>query len=193
MAIPTPITIGAVDDISNINNFRSLMSAMGGPGTQSRYYADVIAPAAVSSGGGSQNFTDLKFLCEAAEFPGKGLKTTEINHYGPAFQIPYQISFEPIDLNFICRDYMTERLAFDEWMHYISPYNNYDFAFPEDYEGEVHIYQVTQNNRSFYKFILQRAYPVMVSKQPVTWIEQEIQRLSVTFVYNQWAREKIDV
>jgi hypothetical protein len=103
------------------------------------------------------------------------------------------MEYDTIDLTFMCRDHMTERLFFDEWMDSISPVNNWDLDYPDTYEGEVHIYHVSQTNTSYYKFILRRAYPVAIGKQPLLWAEEQIQRLTVTFLYTDWVREKIDV
>jgi hypothetical protein len=150
----------------------------------------VIPPDA---GGLLANIEDLAYLCEVAEFPGKSLSTTEAHIYGPKYHVPFMMEFETVDLTFLCRDYMTERLFFDEWIDLISPVNNWDFTYPDDYEGEVHVYHVTQTNESYYKYIFRRAYPVAIAKQPLLWAEEQVQRLTVTFAYVDWAREGIDV
>lgn len=186
--IPPIINPGA--DVSNISVFRSMIGAAGGPGTQNRFYVMINPPGALAN----DNYADMRYLTESAELPGRGLKTAEFRHYGPTFRRPYEVEYETIDLTLLCRDAYTERFAFDEWMRLISPNDNYDMEYPDDFEGSITIYTVSQtSDESYYRFILQGAWPVMVSKQPMSWIEDQVQRLTVTFTYNQWAREAIDL
>lgn len=183
-----PPAIGMDAGVSDVSVFRALLGAAGGPGSQSRFFVMVTPPAGL--GAGLENFSDMRYLCESADLPGKGLKTAELRHYGPSFRRPYEVEYETIDLTFLCRDYYTERFAYDAWMELISPTNNYDMAYPDDYEGSVRIYTVTQTSMlSRYRFNLQGAFPIMVSKQPMSWIEDQVQRLTVTFSYAQWTRD----
>lgn len=178
------------DDVSNVSTFRSLIGAAGGPGTQNRFFVMFNPPGALNT----DNFGDMRWLCEATDLPGRGLKTAEFRHYGPTFRRPYEVEYETIDFTLLCRDAYTERFGFDEWMRLISPNDNYDMEYPDLYEGSVTIYTVSQTSEySYYRFVLQGAWPVMVSKQPMSWIEDQVQRLTVTFTFNQWARADIDL
>ena len=146
---------------------------------------------------------DLTYLCEAAEYPGRGFNNFEPRYYGPAFKMPYQTTYQDTTMIFICRTNSYERQFFDDWMESINPQNTFDFNYRDQYSTNIHIYkfdevgQVSTNGTSkvatpSYKFTLTRAWPVNIAGQEVTWADSEFLRLSVTFTYNQWFRENLD-
>lgn len=151
---------------------------------------------------------DLTYLCEAAEIPGRGFMSSDLRYYGPSFKIPYQSSYEDINMTFLVRDRFEERRFFDNWMEIINPSTNYDFEYRRNYLGEIHIFQMSdiaatvesqtpgddpvKNSQRRYAIALRKAYPVLVNPQPMTWADDNFHRLTVTFTYTRWNRFGID-
>ena len=145
-------------------------------------------------------FRDLVYLCEVAEFPGRGfINIDNIRYYGPSFKMPVQSSYEDITLTFLCRSQGVERQLFDDWMDVVNPVNTFDFNYRDDYACTIDIFQyseyTTQGNNSaepVYMFSLQDAWPVLVNPQPITWADDQFLRLGVTFTYTKWLRPGLD-
>ena len=144
-------------------------------------------------------FRDLIYLCEVAEFPGRGFQNVDLCYYGPSFKMPFQTSYEDINLTFLCRSQATERQLFDDWMDIINPINTYDFNYRDDYACEIDIFQFSEydtegygSSDPEYMFSLKDAWPTLVNPQPVTWADDQFLRLGVTFTYSRWTRGGLD-
>jgi len=145
-------------------------------------------------------FEDLIYLCEVAEFPGRGFQNVDLRYYGPSFKMPFQTSYEDINLTFLCRSNSIERQLFDDWMDLINPVNTFDFNYRDDYACQIDIFQYSEYDKKGgygssdveYMFSLKDAWPVLVNPQQVTWADDQFLRLGVTFTYTKWTRGNLD-
>lgn len=144
---------------------------------------------------------ELPYLCEAAELPGRGFQSVDVRYYGPNQKLPFQTTYEDINLTFICRAKSLERQFFDDWMNIIHPPNDYNLFYRDQYACTVNIYHFSdgfltdggpRGSHAQYHFQLQDAYPILVNPQPITWADSEFLRLTVTFTYVRWSRPKLD-
>jgi hypothetical protein len=149
----------------------------------------------------------LSYLCEAAEMPGRGFMNIDARYHGPNFKIPFQTQYEDTSMTFLCRSASRERQFFDDWMEIINPTHKWNFSYRDDYSAFVDIYQLTDipdnerpdtgpytpgNPLATYQWTLHDAYPVVISPQPVTWADDNFQRLTITFTYTKWTRPGLD-
>lgn len=152
--------------------------------------------------------SELVYLCEAAEMPGRAFMSVDARYYGPSHKLPYQTQYEDTTMTFLCRSESRERKFFDDWMEYINPTNSFDFKFRDEYATDIQIRQMTEyegeydtgpnqglpqtggtgNPKETYRITLRKAYPVNVNPQPMTWADDQYQRLAVTFTYFKWLR-----
>jgi len=138
---------------------------------------------------------DLTYLCETAEYPGRGLNTADVRYYGPSFKLPFQSTFEDINMTFLCRNDSWERQFFDDWIQQINPLNSFDFNYRDDYRCRIDIFNMDMhgpNYKAVYSYTLIDAYPLLVNPQPVTWAEDQFLRLGITFTYHWWYRDGRD-
>jgi len=146
--------------------------------------------------------TELPYLCEAAELPGRGFQSVDARYYGPNEKLPFQTTFEDINLTFICRAKSLERQFFDDWMNIVHPPNDYNLFYRDDYSCDIDIFHFSDaplkeglgdaGTQAQYYFKLHDAYPTIVNPQTVTWADSEFLRLAVSFTYVRWTRPKID-
>lgn len=179
----------------SLDSFRSIAGTNGGFSKSSRFVArindKITGPAGSSVPIGI--VSDLSYLCESAEFPGRGLMTTDLRYYGPNFKAPFQSTYEDLNLTFICRDEFLEREYFDDWMEMINPSFSYDFSYPDTYTTRIDLFQISDlENKAKYMFSFDKAFPILINPQPVTWADDNFHRLTVTFTYRRWYREKPD-
>lgn len=140
---------------------------------------------------------ELVYLCEAAEFPGRSMELMENRYYGPAFNLPRNTKYAgTIDLSFLCRSEAKERQFFDDWLNIINPVNNFHFEYRNNYMSQIDVFQFAdyaasagaKNPKPVYQWTLHEAWPIQISEQQVTWADDNILRLSVTFTYKYWTR-----
>ena len=160
---------------------------------------------------------DFTYLCESAEFPGRGFMNADVKGYhGPDFKVPYQTEYQETAMSFICRAESYERQFFDDWMEIINPTSTFDFSYKDDYVCEIEMFQFAEGGRrtttepgredtfpspttnefteplATYAWTFHNAYPVLVNPQPVTWADDNFQRLAVNFTFTKWTRKNRD-
>lgn len=194
------IPANSPDNLTMID-FQASLNALGGPAKQCRF-AVRIMPAGqnniLTKLGYSNFIKDMTMFCDATELPGRGFDLSEVRYYGPSITFPRNSKYsEGIEMSFMCRTQSFERQMFDDWMEVVNPTNIYDFNYPKDYYAEIQVFQLAEfNSRSqqarsgqaVYSWSLHKAWPMLVSPQPVTWADDNILRLSVTFAYQSWTR-----
>ena len=190
---PAPLDMGT---------FRATSDRYGSLAKSCRFAVRIL-PTSINSplmiGAYKDIFRDLIYLCEVAEYPGRGFESMSYRYYGPEQKQPFQSKYEDINLTFLCRTESPERQLFDDWMDLISPINTYDFNYKDDYACQIDIFQYsdfansnTRSPKAEYMFSLKDAWPVLVSPQQVTWADDQFLRLGVTFTYTKWMRGGLD-
>lgn len=190
----------------SILDLSSYINTLGGPAKQCRFAIRIMPSGSsnILTKIGYNNFIkDMTYLCEATELPGRGFDIASARYYGPSINFPRNSKYaEGIDMTFLCRTESFERQMFDDWMEVINPSNIYDFNYAKDYYAEIQIFQFAEYNKNSqgqspgtvkaptatYAWSLHKAWPMVVNPQPVTWADNDILRLSITFAYQSWTR-----
>jgi hypothetical protein len=171
----------------------------GGPGNKLLSYA------------GNGILTDMLYLCESAELPGRAFQGLDLRYYGPTFRLPMQSIYEDVNLTFLCRTDFRERQFFDDWMQIINPSNSWNFSYRTEYAAKIQIFQLADAGKrqgqvgpnpgtggeptapeAVYSITLLDTYPVAISPQPMTWADDNFHRLVITFTHDGWYREGRD-
>lgn len=197
-------TTNRLTDLSMPTGY-SRMSADGGLAKSARFavlinppqWVTLASPGGSTWGGFNQ---DLVYLCEAAEMPGRGFMSLDVRYYGPNQKLPFQSQYEDVTFTFLCRSESRERQFFDDWMEVINPTNSFNFSFRNEYETTIEVRQLAEYAegaddkapKETYRITLFNAYPTNINPQPMTWADDQYQRLAVTFTYFKWARVGLD-
>jgi hypothetical protein len=165
-------------------------------------------------------FREMIYVCDAFEFPGRGFNVNEVRYYGPSQKLPNNVQYSDTNASFICRNDSIERKLFDDWMDVINPTDSYNFNYASDYYATIKVYQFHEigqilentgtpsgpgerNYRQYtypdvklgqlpvYGWTLYKAWPTLVAPQQVTWADQDILRLQVSFTYRYWDRPNV--
>lgn len=198
----------------NMNNFKAALDALGHVAKGCRF-AVRISPVngstknRLSSLSYASEIPNLIYVCDAVEFPGRGFDVSDIRYYGPSQSFPNNTMYGgqgggSASLSFICGTRGIERQLFDDWQDIINPTTTFNFRFPEEYYGQIDIFQFADYGKStgsvkfkpekvlepevIYSWRLNKAWPTLVAPQQVTWADQDILRLNVTFAYKWWER-----
>lgn len=179
-----------------MNDFRAVSDNYGSLVKTCRFAVRILP-----TGNLMQNYSafcrDFTYLCEIAELPGRGFMNMDVRYYGPSHKLPFQSTYEDMNLTFLCRTESLERQFFDDWMYHINPTNSFDFNYRDEYRSEIEIYQFAdypENDgdtapQATYAITVYNAYPILVNPQPMTWGDAQFQRLVVSFTYTHWTRK----
>jgi hypothetical protein len=194
-----------------MNDALGIMNKYGGLAKSCRFAVRINRPqflASLAANSADKNvLPDFTYLCEAAEMPGRGFVNADVRYYGPNQKLPVLTQYEDTTLTFVCRNEGYERQFFDDWMEYINPTNSFNFNFRKDYETTIEIMQFAEYAKPFntgpngglanqpaqvpqetYRITLFNAFPLLVNPQPMTWADDQLMRLAVTFTYHKWQR-----
>lgn len=179
----------------SMQSFRSVSDDLGGLARACRFIVRILPQGRfvqdINEGGVMTR--DLIYLTEMAEIPGRGFMNIDLRYYGPSFKLPFQTTYEDLNLGFICRAESLEREFFDNWMTVINPINTWDFNYRDDYRSRIEIFQFSDvEHTPTYKATIHNAYPILVNQQPLLWTDDQFMKLIVSFTYTHWSREGID-
>ncbi|NDB60370.1 hypothetical protein EB001_18260 [bacterium] len=141
-----------------------------------------------------QQIQNMIYVCDSAEFPGRGFNGTTARTYGPEYITPNQVQYGPANFSFICRTASLERQFFDDWMDIINPINTFNYKYPKQYYCQIDIFHYSEfaspasMPEVIYSWRLQNAWPTVVNPQQVTWADQDVLKLGITFAYKYWSR-----
>ena len=160
----------------SVDLFREKLHQRHGPAPVNRY--EVTIPG----------YSNLTFLCEQAELPGKTILTVEDKLYGPVRKIGYGQMFIDTTMTFICTAKgWEEKEFFDTWQNQIVDPEMYDASYYEDYTTDISLTTYTEGNKSSYGIQFMEAFPLNVGAINLGWSQNnEYARLSVTFAYRKW-------
>lgn len=182
----------------NLGRFRAVLDKGGSVAKGCRFLVTIRIPQEMQRT--VKTYTpDLDYLCESADFPGRGFSVAQARYYGPSQVIPVNTEYQPLTLTFICRADSSERRFFDDWLDYINPTNNFNFEYPNNYYSIINVYQYAEWGSGAgrgvpqitYNWRLNKAWPTLVGEQPVNWVEGDYLRLQVTFAYKYWDRPNL--
>lgn len=180
----------------DLNTFKSVVADYGGLSKTARFVVRINPVGSLLQQINASAITsDLLYLTEIAEMPGKGFMNVDVRYYGPNQKLPFQSTYEDQSMTFLCRQGAREREFFDNWMYIINPTSHFDFTYRDEYRSDIDIFQYDDISDGEYdpipqyKLTLKNAYPLMMNPQPMTWADQLFQRLIVNFTYTHWVRD----
>lgn len=139
----------------------------------------------------------FSFRCEQAEFPGRTITTADdVGGGGPALKIPYDVTYNDINLSIICAEDMIERIFFELWMESIvsTPQsktigNAGLIAYHKDYARQttLKIRQLNAQGDVIFFYTLHDIFPIALTPMNATWEEgNTYQRFGVTLNYRYY-------
>lgn len=132
--------------------------------------------------------SNFEFRCESTSIPGRSIATVDDIGSGPSLKLPYDITYNDIDLNIICSEDMKERVAFEKWINLIVNPNG-SLSFYNVYAKGIilQISQLDENGDSLIKYTMYDVYPISISPMNLSWEETNTyQRFSVTLNYRRY-------
>ena len=132
----------------------------------------------------------FEFRCEKAEIPGRTIATVDAGGSGPSLKLPYDTTYNDIQLSIICAEDMAERKFFETWIDFIvKPGDQLDggtVAFYAEYAlgNTLEVSQLNDAGNSVLTYTCYHVYPIAITPMNATWEEvNTYQRFGVTLCY----------
>ena len=133
----------------------------------------------------------FEFRCEKAELPGRTIATSDDMGSGPSLKLPYDTTYNDIQLSIICASDMAERKFFEKWMDFIvkpgdSSFGGGTVAYYSEYAlgNKLEVSQLTDAGVPAITYTCHHVYPIAITPMNATWEEiNTYQRFGVTLAY----------
>lgn len=142
---------------------------------------------------------ETRYRCQGIELPGRTLQTLELKTAGPPRKIAYDSIFTEVTANIICSKNLEEKELFENWQNKaVGEYRNlqsnnqdmFSLGFFDDYIGTVTIFVYDATKKLERQYVLEEAYPINVSSLQLSWTNNEVTILPVTFTYTHLRKVK---
>ena len=141
---------------------------------------------------------DLMFRADACELPGRTISTSEYRIYGPIRKIAYASTYTDTSIGFLCSADLREKRYFEEWQDIIMHHRatsgmsakhtrgRYETGYYEDYIRTIEIRQYDETGTKKSTHYLDEAYPIGIAPIALSWGNEELIRLQVTFAFHDY-------
>lgn len=142
---------------------------------------------------------NFKFKCERAEFPGKTLATLDDTGVGgPSLKLPYDFTYNDMQLSIICTEDMAERKFFETWMNRIigiagngnssrlkAGLVNFHSVYAKGIDLTVK--QLDDKGNTLLSWVCKDVYPIAISAMDASWESISVyQRFGVVLHYRSY-------
>lgn len=175
--------------MSSINEFIAQVKTEGLMVTN-RYSVELTLPSILKS----TNLQKILLHSESIVLPGINVSTTQAKTFGEFREMPYERTFEPVQMTFYVDNAMTVKMLFDEWTNNsIQNMTTRKFNYYKQYTTDMVINVFDKNEQQRYKVHLYECYPKNVaSVQMDNNAKGEPMRVIVSMNYKNWDSSAMD-
>lgn len=178
----------------NVNN---LVSSINKTGIAKTSHFEIQITGAGDSGLEQEMMT----RADACDLPGRSLMTAEhkFGNYGPINKVPYGgQTYSDATVSIIASEDLREKEYFEVWQNYIVDTGAFETGdsrrvgskfnpqYFDSYLGTVNIRQYGSAGELRSIHTLQEAYPIIINPISMSWAEDSIVKISVTFAYKNY-------
>lgn len=143
---------------------------------------------------------EIGMMCESITMPGRTFRTEPYRHYGPSYNYPINVEYQPIQATFIGDKFLRMRQFFEAWQDLIFDNKTNNMNYYDEYTTPMDIFQLGSfdelNDRDSvtYGCRLFDVYPMTID--PITYAygdENQYVKINVTFSYRYWLNFNLDI
>ena len=156
-----------------------------GVARSNRYF--VVMPNRNNTSGGDTSGNRLLGLyCENTQIPGSTILSTPSKIFGEPREMPYERSYEPINMSFYVDSDFQVKDYFDSWHESIfDPYTRAGNYY-EEYVSNIELWVHNVEDKRTYALTLFECYPKAISPIQLDYGSKELMKLQVTMQYKYW-------
>lgn len=125
-------------------------------------------------------------FCEATQLPGLSINTAPIKTFGEIREMPYEKTFDNINMTFYVDKEMRVKYLFDQWISNIQNPQRRTFQYYNNYTTDINIYVQDTAQNSRYRVKLFECYPKSISAVEMSYNNKDVMRCQVSMNYKYW-------
>lgn len=126
----------------------------------------------------------LSMRCYSTQLPPKSIAATDVKIGGFNQKVPYNRTYDDVNMTFILDKEMNVKRIFDIWQEVIAPDNATHVAYLHDIVTDLDIYQLNNMDDTEYQLTLKEAYPIVVNSLDYQTDENDsFHVLSITWTF----------
>jgi hypothetical protein len=155
-----------------------------GVARSNRYF--VVMPNRNNSSSYTSGNKLLGLYCENTQIPGSTILTSPSKIFGETREVPYERSYEPINMSFYVDSDFKVKEYFDDWHNSIfDPYTRAGNYY-EEYVSNIELWVHNVEDKRTYALTLFECYPKAISPIQLDYGSKELMKLQVTMQYKYW-------
>ena len=185
----------------SVNKFMSKADNLGGLARKHKFTVEIIPPKALQDNVGPSigtinrfhphiNPDIIEFLVSGVSLPGKSYSTTTHRMYGFGLTVPYEASYEPVQLTFHNTNDYSPRTFFEDWMSNIARIKSYNMHYYDDFKSTVKIHAYDDLDKKRYSCELVESWPKSMSSIEMGWDSVDVQTFTVDIQYSWWISDR---
>lgn len=176
--------------MSTLNEFISQVKSEGLM-TTNRYSVEFNLPSKIGLFPGLQR---ILLHSESIILPGINISTQPSRSFGEVREMPYEKTFEPVQMTFLVDNSMAVKMLFDTWIsNSMQNMTTRKFNYYKEYTTDMHINVFDKTDLQRYKVSLYECYPKnLASIQLDNNAKGEPMRVIVSMTYRHWDSEMMD-
>lgn len=125
-------------------------------------------------------------FCDSVSLPGINISSTPARVFGESTEMPYERTFEPVQLSFYCDTNLIIKQAFESWVDLIVNPQTRAINYYNNYIKDIEIYVQTVDEQSVQVIKLHDAYPKTIQSIQMDAGSRELMKMNVTLQYKYW-------
>ena len=135
---------------------------------------------------------DIAFLCESTQIPGRSLNTLDYSAERETIKMPNGYIDDDVTMTFLLTNDYYMKDMFETWMSSVVDTENYVLGYKKNYQTDIVIQQLNNNDRNIYGIKLINAYPIAIAAIDLNnESESGIQKVQITFAYDRYVPENV--
>ena len=124
--------------------------------------------------------------CDSVTLPGMSISTQPARTYGEFREMPYERTFDNINMTFYVDRTMDSKSLFDKWINSIQDPTTRQFNYYKEYITDIEMFVLDQNDKEQYRVKLFECYPKSISSIQMDYSAKDIMKIQVSMNYRYW-------
>jgi len=169
-----------------LNDFITHIKSVGLP--LAAYYF-VLMPSLPTKGGPvTENPRTIALLCDSVNMPGVNIMSAEVRVFGEVTDVPFGITYPPLQMEFILDHNFSARNYFEDWSQLVMNRATRAIGYYEDYIRQIDVIAADKNGEIIFGVRLFETWPKTISDTILSSGARDIIRLQVSLAYKYWKR-----
>ncbi len=171
---------------TTLNDFISAVKE-GGMANANRFYVEITKKSL--DGSTSEVNRKVGLFCDAATIPGIQILSTPARTFGEIREVPYEITYDPVNLSFYVDNKWEVKTFFESWRTEIFNPITRTGQYYNKFVKDVRIYCYNKENNKTFTVNLINAYPKTIGAIPLDSGNKDVPKLPITLQYEYYEME----